>query len=494
MRVLEVILPAAGCVFAAACSCGDLELGRTRDGEAEWIEVSGTLVDGAAGLCGNGILEEGESCDDGNRMDCDGCSRNCEVEDQVCGSEDTSTDGDTEEPAVPDPPQYEGDPVTVEQEPQEAIQGPGWFHIMWTGEYFSFVYKLSCPDDPGIHCLAMRRFGKDGAKIGPDWVYMPVQPGGDVLFTHAEAFDVCWDKTSSTFGLVWIQTDYGYPEDLRNSNYFQRLNQDGKPMGTPVLLWYDPIRVLWGGLELYGIRLGCSPEGYLAGYHVDVDWGEEWVTRYLYLQFLDMSGQTLDSAFYGIDGTDSNLWPESLRYLNGEFFLLHRFEPVNALVERVPADFDISWRTALLSRDEPVVFDWDVDEERGKMAFTVNTDTETFLAIVDESGEIDLETTILEDYPNVVSRITSIGGGKYAVAWQRCSCEGADPTKVEIVTESGLESEPVSVSPTSDFSYVYNHSMPIDITWTGEEIAVVIMLPDAAGTGWNQPYMQLLVP
>jgi cysteine-rich repeat protein len=34
-------------------------------------------------VCGNGILEEGEECDDGNNIDCDGCSAKCIIE--FCG-------------------------------------------------------------------------------------------------------------------------------------------------------------------------------------------------------------------------------------------------------------------------------------------------------------------------------------------------------------------------------------------------------------------------
>lgn len=38
----------------------------------------------ACGCCGNGVLDEGEQCDDGNRVNGDGCSSECEVE---CGGE-----------------------------------------------------------------------------------------------------------------------------------------------------------------------------------------------------------------------------------------------------------------------------------------------------------------------------------------------------------------------------------------------------------------------
>ena len=35
--------------------------------------------------CGNGILDQGEACDDGNRQDGDGCSKNC-LSDETCGN------------------------------------------------------------------------------------------------------------------------------------------------------------------------------------------------------------------------------------------------------------------------------------------------------------------------------------------------------------------------------------------------------------------------
>ena len=41
---------------------------------------SGEELDGGEGTCGNGIVEEGEECDDGNTEDGDGCSSDCRVE------------------------------------------------------------------------------------------------------------------------------------------------------------------------------------------------------------------------------------------------------------------------------------------------------------------------------------------------------------------------------------------------------------------------------
>ena len=37
-------------------------------------------------VCGNGIIENGEECDDGNILNNDGCTAACKVESPVCGN------------------------------------------------------------------------------------------------------------------------------------------------------------------------------------------------------------------------------------------------------------------------------------------------------------------------------------------------------------------------------------------------------------------------
>jgi len=64
-----------------------------RDNNNQWVlrpssfiaqNVNGTLV-AAASMCGNGILDVGEECDDSNRRDNDGCSISCLLEIGICG-------------------------------------------------------------------------------------------------------------------------------------------------------------------------------------------------------------------------------------------------------------------------------------------------------------------------------------------------------------------------------------------------------------------------
>jgi len=49
------------------------------------MQLSGLALDQAIPVCGNGALEEGEECDDGNLQNGDGCSDTCQTE-AVCGN------------------------------------------------------------------------------------------------------------------------------------------------------------------------------------------------------------------------------------------------------------------------------------------------------------------------------------------------------------------------------------------------------------------------
>ncbi len=51
-------------------------------GSCSW-DISG-CVGGGGPICGNGVVEDGEACDDGNTDACDGCNSSCQVE--VCGN------------------------------------------------------------------------------------------------------------------------------------------------------------------------------------------------------------------------------------------------------------------------------------------------------------------------------------------------------------------------------------------------------------------------
>ena len=55
-----------------------------------FLQLSDTPITGATSqtICGNGLIENSESCDDGNTLYNDGCSSTCEIEsDYSCSGE-----------------------------------------------------------------------------------------------------------------------------------------------------------------------------------------------------------------------------------------------------------------------------------------------------------------------------------------------------------------------------------------------------------------------
>ena len=62
--------------FAALCLCVPTFL----IGCADEKLPPGQTDTGVAAFCGNGVVEAGEGCDDGNTTDGDGCSANCTLE------------------------------------------------------------------------------------------------------------------------------------------------------------------------------------------------------------------------------------------------------------------------------------------------------------------------------------------------------------------------------------------------------------------------------
>ncbi|HEY4182905.1 MAG TPA: hypothetical protein VGM90_39045 [Kofleriaceae bacterium] len=110
MRALLLLLVLSGCVDAALVPCGDLacpasyvcleaahrcvssdqlkSCGSLAAGEDCTVNgTSGKCTDGACTpvICGNGTVDPGEACDDGNQASGDGCSGTCDS-DEICGN------------------------------------------------------------------------------------------------------------------------------------------------------------------------------------------------------------------------------------------------------------------------------------------------------------------------------------------------------------------------------------------------------------------------
>ena len=215
-------------LLLASCTCANsISNGNHDDSASDELNLQDypdSLIQWDGHICGNGIPEAGEECDDGNIFDCDGCSRNCEIEAGECGldagseeaeADDASDAGqDNYDTASPSPPEPLGDFVQIESaDGDEDAQGLGGgrLRVIWTGSYFSIIRHSSCITPGLVTCLSMMRFDVNGVVLGPNWLYEPVEEG-------FSTYDYCWNGDG--FGLLWS-------DGL--SVYFLRLNADGKP-------------------------------------------------------------------------------------------------------------------------------------------------------------------------------------------------------------------------------------------------------------------------
>ena len=190
--------------------------------------------------CGNGILDEGEECDDRNRLNGDGC-------DWLCRN------GDGDPPPEPDPsvdPYVpSGDPVFIEETSSRS-----WLHhrlpLIWTGSEFSTAFYHRDEDD-SMHIRFMR-FDEEGRPTGSDWFY-PAP-------SRSTGLDLVW--TGTGFGLFFVDLEVGI--------YYLRLSQEGKPLGSPVLVEADPLARMPAadnfddGFVLAWLRMGSLVDAYCA--------------------------------------------------------------------------------------------------------------------------------------------------------------------------------------------------------------------------------------
>lgn len=89
IRAAEFVTIEAGALFAADATSGSNEIRYRNPSAAPVIAgvvtpspalILDTTIPRATCICGNGVLETGESCDDGNHNDGDGCSSACQFE------------------------------------------------------------------------------------------------------------------------------------------------------------------------------------------------------------------------------------------------------------------------------------------------------------------------------------------------------------------------------------------------------------------------------
>lgn len=180
----------------------------------------------ASMFCGNGVLDPGEECDDGNRLDGDECDWRC-------------LEGPGEEP-VELPPDPEAGRAEVDLPPTEIDIGfaeprTEWGYILsnrvpllWTGEWYATVWIHHAGSDRTRMLETFVRFDRSGTRIDAPWtseLYVGPHAGREIVA------DLAW--SGSEFGLLYIGTLAASDDPSRFRFLLLRLSADGKPIGPP---------------------------------------------------------------------------------------------------------------------------------------------------------------------------------------------------------------------------------------------------------------------
>ena len=122
----------------AVCGNGFLETGEQCD-DGNNVNGDGCtancLLEGITGVCGNSVLETGEQCEDGNNVNGDGCSSTCQNEDTDGDGIPDISDDDIDGDGIlnGDDPDYNGDGILDEPfdtvDPNGDIDGDGIINI-----------------------------------------------------------------------------------------------------------------------------------------------------------------------------------------------------------------------------------------------------------------------------------------------------------------------------------------------------------------------------
>jgi cysteine-rich repeat protein len=215
------------------------------------VEGSGDGTDGAAEggatdarpevpevvvTCGDGVLDPGEECDDGNRMNGDECDWACHA------GPGTVPPVLSDDPTVEDVGSGDGmQPVDVSDIWTDPFGLGNYATLAW-GEtvYATLIHggRVVMPGDPGA--AAFLRFGTDGRRVGTAWRYL------DPEHLPSGYLDLVWNGDG--YGLAWCANEA--------TLWFVELDREGKMLYAPL----QPVTVeercdptlVWDG-ERYGL-------------------------------------------------------------------------------------------------------------------------------------------------------------------------------------------------------------------------------------------------
>ena len=232
------ISTAVSCAMVAGCSCGGTHHIGDPDASSDAAETNWEDVPGVDERCGNSIVDDGEECDDGNRMNGDGCTWDCQLG-------DGDPPDDTPDPDVL-PLEPDGSPETLVWG-EEAIGG-GSFDLEWNDTQYSLLYFYLLLGEPESAGFAFRRFHADGVELPNEWETVTSPIGIPATADHV------W--TGEEYGIFYAGADHG-------GIWFLRIGPTGKRLSDPMLNVDEPgachQSVAWTG-DAYGMSWVVVPE------------------------------------------------------------------------------------------------------------------------------------------------------------------------------------------------------------------------------------------
>jgi cysteine-rich repeat protein len=198
--------------------------------------------------CGNGMIEPGEDCDDGNRLNHDACDWQCRW-------------GEGEDPPVlpPDPdvgraePDLPPTPLDLDVAyPDYVAWAGGGQRLPLTNDGSAYATVWPHPESADVGAPlngTFIRFDATGRRLDATWTYrLSSDLYAGVL--PVPRVDLAW--TGTRYGLLWAGTEtWPSPDDPGVS--FMALDADGKPIGDPVVVSTngndsDRLGIAWDGV------------------------------------------------------------------------------------------------------------------------------------------------------------------------------------------------------------------------------------------------------
>ncbi|MBI5502359.1 MAG: hypothetical protein HY907_19095 [Deltaproteobacteria bacterium] len=239
----------------------DMSIADDGDDMASDAESDSDSSDTDAGLlppadihCGDGMVAFGEECDDGNRLNGDGCDWQCRWGDGE-DPPDVPPDPDVghAEPSLPPTPLELG----VEDPTYASRSGPNRVPLASDGDSYATVWAHPASSDADAPMEGtFIRFDTSGRRLDAPWTYRLASSYYRGVM-HIPRVDLAW--TGLHYGLLWWGRDIWLPSGGPGVS-FMLLDADGKPLGAPLTLSTNGGIVQRLALAWDGTDLGCLSE------------------------------------------------------------------------------------------------------------------------------------------------------------------------------------------------------------------------------------------